>query len=170
MVTRFNGDAPPATSKRAQVHRVTTSEAQQFIILSAAFFGQYVHWHGGRTHKCTLGKSRCDGCEKAWNQKWLGYLDVLEMDKTRKFLELTRTACNMLCDLAPPDKTLRGLQVRIRKTKGGRHGRYLLELLERRVDGEQLPQEADPLPTLEFLWNCKNQHVNGSKPDIAPPE
>ncbi len=133
MQSRFVGASPPQSTKRSKIHRVTTSEAQQFVILSTAIFGQYVHWFGSRTHECTYDKSKCNGCERVWPRKFLGYIDVIDLHNERCFLEVTLTAANMMIAAATPDEPFRGMQLRIRKTKGGRHGRYILEFLHRDI-------------------------------------
>jgi len=163
MIERYSGATPPGRSRHTKVVRVQTAENQQFCIVSRSIFGQYVHWYGNRTHQCTREKSKCNGCERAWPSKWLGYLHVIPLGCPDAFLELTAAACDDLVEQAPEDKPLCGLQVRIRKTKGGKKGRYIIEILERRVDPATLPQERDPLDTLLFLWKCKNQHLNGAE-------
>jgi len=43
---------------------------------------------------------------------------------------------------------------RMGKTKGGKKGRYVVTVLERRIDECELFKELDPYPTLQFLWKC----------------
>lgn len=160
MVERYSGAERPDRPTKTQIVRVTTPEPQQFILVSTAIFGQWVHWYGKRTHQCTRDKSKCNGCFRGWPQKWLGYVNALDITGANVFVELTNTACDLLCKVIPEDRPLRGFQIRIKKTRGGKHGRYLIECLERRVDPVTLPQERDPLTTLLFLWKCKNQHAS----------
>lgn len=160
MESHFIGAQKPDKVPRPDVHRVKTTESQTFVIYSKNIFGQYIHWYGGRSHECTQDKQRCRGCMKEWPCKWLGYLDCyLVNERARVFLELTLTASNLLADLAPQDANLRGLLIRVSKTKGGAKGRYRIEVQEGRKSSSELPHERDPLPTLRFLWTCKNQHV-----------
>jgi len=157
--SHYAGANPPNRKARVDVVRVTTSEQQQFLILSRSIFGQYIHWYGNRSHECTEGKKECNGCSRGWPKKFLGYLHVQQFNReTDAFLELTHTACEKLIAQAHPGKSLRGTQVRLGKTKGGAKGRYLVEVLERVVSDETLMPEKDPLLTLQFLWHCKNQH------------
>lgn len=161
MDMHFTGALPPDSPKRTSVHRVTTASAQQFVIYSRSIFGQWVHWYGNRSHQCTKEKSACNGCQRGWPSKWLGYLDVhnLMMDE-RQFLEITLTASKLLIRQAPEGKPLRGLQIRVSKTKGGPKGRYMIDVLPRVLDEPDMPVEKDPLPTLQFLWRAKNQHAS----------
>lgn len=161
MESHYTGAQPPVSNSRHTVHRVTTSQTQQFVIFSRSIYGQYIHWYGNRSHKCTRDEKKCNGCDRNWPTKWLGYLDAHNIHtEERVFLELTKTACDLLDKQVPPGENLRGVQVRICKTKGGPKGRYKVEVLSRRVDDPTLPQEKDPLTTLEFLWRSKNQHVH----------
>jgi hypothetical protein len=160
MESHYTGAAPPAGSQRHTVHRVTTSQTQQFVIYSRAIFGQWIHWYGNRSHQCTKDKSACNGCTRGWPVKWLGYFDGYNIHADeRVFVEITAAAYKLLDRQIPPGENCRGVQVRICKTKGGPKGRYKIEVLDRRVDDATLPQEKDPLDTLLFLWKCKNQHV-----------
>lgn len=167
MDSHFTGAVPPKVQPRSEVVRVTTSESQQFVILSTSIFGQYIHWYAKRSHECTKDFKRCNGCERSWPNKWLGYVDAFHINEDKRcFIELTRTACELLVRQAPEGRPLRGLNVRISKTKGGAKGRYRIEVLERREDPATMPQERDPLPVLRFLWTCKNQHVQSSPASV----
>lgn len=156
MSSTFRGAAPPAPQRRMIVHRVTTSETEEFCCVSVAPFGQWIHWFGRRSHECTQDRARCKGCQDNWPVKWKGYLHVLtDCGKTHAFLEITST-CFHLLEAQLPDKTnWRGIRFRLRRTKGGAKGRYLVEVLERRIPDEELPQEQDPLGTLRMLWRAK---------------
>jgi hypothetical protein len=156
----INGSLPPARKQRNLIYRVTTAETQQFVIVSRAIFGQNIHWANGRSHECTKDKGKCDGCQKGWPGKWLGYLQAIRVpDNEEVFLELTYTACMMLIHSAEEGKPFNGLQVRISKTKGGPKGRYKVDVMPRRLDVGTLPDEKDPRTTLAFLWACKKPTV-----------
>lgn len=160
MESRYIGAKPPSARQRTLIHRVTTSEVQQFVIYSKNIFGQYTHWANRRSHECRHDAGRCKGCENGWPQKFLGYLYCHDMQaKEECFLELTQTACDLLCVQVPEGENFRGLQVRIRKTKGGPKGRYIIDVLERRVDPATCPAERDPREVLQFLWNCKKAPI-----------
>lgn len=167
MDSRYRGAQPPPRGVRSDIVRVTTCDTRQFCILSKNVFGQYVHWYGGRSHECAADSSQCNGCLRQWPRKWLGYLYVHEISHEQPvFLELTRRACELLWAQAPQDENLRGVQVRISKTKGGSKGRYLVNVLERRVPDEHLTADKDPVEVLRYLWRCKNQHVQKPETDL----
>jgi hypothetical protein len=156
MPNNFAGAPPPAPAARKDVIRITSAEATQFICLSASFYGQWTHWAGGRTQECTKDRNRdCDGCRRGFPSKWKGYLHVSNGSQWDGFLELTPTAAILLNEQTPTDKNLRGMVFRIRRTKGGAKGRYIVEVLERRVDETELVDAKDPYETLRFLWSCK---------------
>jgi len=163
MSSHIKGSVPHRPGPRVPVVRVTSTEKQRFTILSAAVFGQRIHWHSNRSHECTQDwKKSCVGCDRGWAQKWKGYLDCILWHVTtgeRCFLEITPRAFELIVSLAEKEKSLRGLVITVAKTKGGAKGRYLIEVLQRRIDEKDLPQEADPLPILRKLWLSKDQYV-----------
>lgn len=150
------GAAPPASTKRMEVFRVTTAETSQFTCCSTAIFGQYVHWFGRRSHECKKDRGHCDGCANNWPSKWKGYLHVTDpLGRSEGFLEVTATCWALLVQQLPPGRTLRGVRFRLSRTKGGAKGRYLVSVLEVPAEEESLPVEKDPLSTLRFLWAAK---------------
>lgn len=152
----WRGAPVPKGNRPIIVHRVTTSEAQEFLCLSPSPFGVQIHWFGGRSHECTALFSKCQGCQDSWPVKWKGYLHVAAPPSTSDvFLELTATAILLIESQLRERETWRGVRFRLRKTKGGPKGRYLAEVLERGIDPEKLPPEIDPLPTLRRLWRAK---------------
>lgn len=157
MGTIYSGTAPPAPAVRKDVIRVTTAESHQFVCLSASIWGQGVHWSGNRTQECLKErKLECEGCKRGLPWKWKGYLHVATPEnRWDGFLELTPTACILLESQLPKDKSLRGVIFKIRRTKGGAKGRYIVEVLDRRISEEELPQSKDPFDTLRFLWTVK---------------
>lgn len=157
MAEFIRGSALPGPRVKTEVVRVKGTETQTFTIVSEQIFGIDIHWQAGRSHECTLEKGACTGCEGAWAKKWKGYLHVVPWhDKDHPaFLELTASAVERLAIFVPTGKTLRGLIVQIGKSKGGVRGRYIVQVLERRMADEELPAEIDPYPTLQFLWKCK---------------
>ncbi len=86
----------------------------------------------------------------------LCYIHAISMDRKELFLELTQTAGDQIDLLADPGKNLRGHQYKIKKTAGGKKGRYVIERVSQIVASDTLPQEKDPLPVLRNLWTWKN--------------
>ena len=154
------GTQPPPKRVKFEVVRVTTIEPQTFICLSRSIWGQPVHWNGRRSQQCTKDSSTCPGCKDNMPQKWQGYLHVaLSPGSWEGFLEVTQTCWEMIIQQVRPGEHLRGLMIRLNKTKGGPKGRYIVSVLERRLEEAELLKEKDPLPTLEFLWSVKRQAV-----------
>jgi hypothetical protein len=150
------GVAPPAPKQKMDVIRIVSHEAQQLIVVSKAVFGQPVHWFGRRSHECTADRGNCRGCNDSWPQKWQGYLHVMTPTHNwQGFLEFTATAWGLILSQIRAGEDLRGLIMRVGRTKGGAKGRYLIEVLERRIPESDLPQERDPLTTLRMLWRAK---------------
>lgn len=150
------GVAPPAPKQRMDVIRIVSAEPHQLIVVSKAIFGQPVHWFGKRSHECKTERGNCEGCKDNWPQKWQGYLHVMTPQHNwQGFLEITATAWQLILSQMPSGQNLRGIIIRVGRTKGGSKGRYLIEVLERRIPDDDLPQERDPLTTLRMLWRSK---------------
>jgi hypothetical protein len=160
---KISGSAPPPGGPKTEIVRVTSTEKQIFCCVSSAVFGQWIHWYGKRSHECTLEAGNCNGCQRGWPRKWKGYMHAMTGAPPRTvFVEITPACFELVAMLAPQEKSLRGVYLYLSKTKGGAKGRYLVEVLERRADESQLPEERDPRPILKFLWACKNQSgMNG---------
>lgn len=150
------GVAPPAPKQKMDVIRIVSSEPHSLICVSKAAFGQPVHWFGRRSHECTGQRGNCKGCTDNWPVKWQGYLHVMTpATNWQGFLEFTATAWGIIISQMKPGEDMRGVILRVGRTKGGAKGRYLIEVLERRIPETDLPQERDPLATLRMLWRAK---------------
>jgi len=157
----IRGSSPPPKKLKFDVVRVTSSEVQTFICLSRAIWGQQVHWLGKRSGQCTRDQATCPHCKEQLPQKWQGYLHVtMAPGSWQGFLEITQTCWEMLVQQAHPGHDLRGMMFRLNKTRGGPKGRYVVQVLERRIEEAELLKELDPLPTLEFLWRVRKQPVS----------
>jgi len=159
MGTLFNGAPPPKHQPRAKVLRVLTSEAQQYVIISNAFWGQMVHYFAGRSSECTADQTgACAACTEGYPVKWLGYLDVIHQNEdVRGFLEMTATASRLLVHQLDDRESLRGLVIRCARTKGGKKGRWIISVLARKEESVKLPEEESPILTLRYLWNVKKK-------------
>lgn len=164
MSERYKGSLPPAPSEKKEVERVLTSESIQYVCLSAAFWGQWVHWHMGRSQECSKHTTKaCDGCSCGAPTKFKAYLYVMRPpDPEPRFLELTDTAARKLEYATAGRATLRGSMFKIRRTKGGPKGRYIVEVQERVIDATTLPADHDPINTLRFLWTCKRPALHST--------
>lgn len=156
MSDRVRGALPPAPRSRGHILRVLTAETLQFVCISRTVFGQLTHWNGHRTSECKADKARCDGCQAGLPGKWKGYLHVqTDIHGGDVWLEITPTCWHTIVSQLKEGETMRGMIFRVRRTKGGAKGRYICEVLQRRVDDATLPQEKDPLALLHYLWSSK---------------
>lgn len=153
----IDGAPPPSPVRRVNIVRVTTAESHQFVACCHVPYGQDVHWVRGRTQECTKQRGECKGCLAGWPWKWLGYIHCLTGAGYREevFLEVTSTCYHLLEAQLPDRNTWRGIQFTVRKTKGGAKGRYIAEVLERKIESEKLPEKKCPRQTLFLLWNAK---------------
>jgi hypothetical protein len=161
MAIPFAGTAPPKPAKRMEVRRITSSESELYVCLSASVWGQGVHWCGKRTEECLAErKLECPGCCRGLPWKWKGYLHVVDASQAECFLELTATAIAALNAQMPDRNNLRGAMFRLKRTKGGAKGRYVVEVLDRVIPESELHAGKDPLETLRFLWSVKRSYMS----------
>lgn len=69
------------------------------------------------------------------------------------FLELTPGVAEQIEIQAPPERVLRGLRITLRRGEGGKRTRLKAEIALYHGDISALPQDVDPEPFLEALWN-----------------
>jgi len=153
MPIRFNGPKPPRPGPKIKVVRVTTVTPQMFILLTPDPLTVWTHF-GRRSDECTMEeRGECEGCAKAQPRRWKGYFDAINYtDRERVILELTPPAIGTIAALCTERENARGLIVEISKTKGGKHGRYIVRTTNTTIDVATLAEPVDPLPTLRILW------------------
>jgi len=158
------GAPPPKTvGLELEVIRIVGCSPRHFVLLSEKAFGAWFHWIG-RSVRCAR-PDECERCKRS-KPKWRGYIHAFELLPTAKknvILELTLPAIALI-EMQLAMQPLRGAQVKLAKTKGGKHGRFVVEVLPRRVDSKTLPDAAAPLVTLEWLWKI-NEAWDGPKPE-----
>jgi len=149
---RVDGALPPTTvGLSMEVVRITSTQNRHFVMLSEKPFGAWFHWFG-RSVPCT-NMDDCERC-KSNQKKWRGYIHALELlgPKSKEvIIELTHTAIVMI-DVQLCTQPLRGSQIKFCKTKGGKHGRFVIEILPRRIGGTTLPDPKSPESYLRRLW------------------
>lgn len=155
---RIGGAAPPdRPGIEVEVVRITGVESRHFYLVGEMPWGAYFHWTG-----VSVGcrkPEQCGYCDRAVPRKWRAYLHALEqigLSHREVILELTHTATVML-DVQLCGQPHRGTIVNIKKTKGGKHGRFVIEVIARRADKATLPDERDPSVTLEKLWKMNER-------------
>lgn len=151
------GAKPPETvGLEYEVTRIVSSTARHFVVLSEKGFGAWFHWIG-RSVPC-MKPDACERCKKSL-PKWRCYVHALELVNTTKktvIIELTLPAMALI-EIQLAGQPFRGTQVKISKTKGGKHGRFLVEVLPRRVGGQTLPDAHNPADTLAKLWSINER-------------
>jgi hypothetical protein len=158
---RISGSLPPKRpGLDIEVIRITSSTARQFVILSDQPWGAYIHWVG-KSVRCREPEP-CEFCKKGRN-KWRGYIHAIELlgaSNREVVIEITHVACVMI-DIQLCGQPLRGSQLRMAKTKGGKHGRFVLDLVPRRIDEKTLIAPKPPEILLGKLWEI-NERKSGS--------
>lgn len=159
------GATPPKTvGLDLEVVRIVNTSPRQFVFLSEKAWGAWFHWIG-RSVPCSR-PAECERCTRS-KAKWRGYIHAFEFlaaGKKSVIIELTLPALALI-EMQLALQPLRGTQVKLAKTKGGKHGRFLVEVLGRRVDPATLPPAANPQTTLEWLWKI-NEGWDRPKPEI----
>jgi len=158
------GALPPAPQKKIWIHRVKVQNWQQFVALGDRLYGIWTHWVCGRTRPCSRDTGKCEHCERSEPARWRGYLHCLEDDgRTECFLEITANAWESFAGQIRERETVRGTIFRVCRTKGGARGRYVVELLERKLDPDKLPAERTPGELLRYLWGTKTRDTGPSQ-------
>jgi len=153
MSNEVSGPAPPKHQVRCQIVRVDWIEPRTFTCVSPVPWAKWVHFVGKRSEEC-MYPDNCPTCNIPVEQKWLFWIQVLDvMGKEQCFLELTRTAYEIFKHQLHHGKDWRGMRFQINKSKGGKKGRFKINVLEHRIDPRDLPPSFDPVGILRFLWN-----------------
>lgn len=162
-------DRPPKTGPRYQVVRITEPGVHVLTILSPKVWGVQTHWSGKGTIRCYRRSDeppeRCDNCVAQLPRRWKGYLFCVEPQVVRFgansgqevsreiFLELTPGAAEQIFEHEQYVPSLRGLRLKIERTRGGKNGRLNCQLYPQEVP-EDLPPDRDPEETLRRLWKA----------------
>lgn len=159
---RIRGSAPPKRPGiEIEVVRVTETENRFFILLTEKPWCAFFHWLAARSVTCSDNED-CAKCVKSVPRKWRAYIHALEQSGSGSrevILELTQAAL-ALVEVQLCGQPFRGATVKIKKTKGGAKGRYVIEVMSQRVDRATLMQEKDPQPILVKLWEINERRVD----------
>jgi hypothetical protein len=146
-------DRPPQGPKPLKLIRVGKGQTFVYTVLSTSLFGVWTHWDGGRSLPCMKAKDKCLGCQRGFPKRWKGYLHCYyALAKADFLLELTPRASKMLLEGVEEGRMLRGLQIRMERSAGGRNGRLLCSVVGVDLNEKNLPSPKDPCDTLFFLW------------------
>lgn len=159
---RIKGSAPPAQPGiETEVVRITSTVRRHFYLLSPEPWGAYWHWSNGSL-ECREPE-KCERCEVSMPRKWRAYIHALETIGTSQqsvILEITQTATVMI-DVQLCTQPYRGAYVVMNKTAGGKHGRFVVEMMPRRIDPITLPIALDPAPIMKKLWALNEKKRSG---------
>lgn len=179
MPVRLRGAAPPElTGPAVEISRITSADPRSFTIIARVPWGVYFHWYGGRSRECACQQNEtetappeqiCERCKLGWPRKWRAYLHCAEHGAGRSvpvILEITDHACQQLVAQTMNRVHLRGVMMKVRKSKGGKHGRFVLEVMERTDPIPDAVPEIEPIPILKKLWDLNEERLkkmNGSQ-------
>jgi hypothetical protein len=151
------GAPPPKTvGLEYEVTRIISSTPRQFVVLADKAFGAWFHWKG-RSVRCAKPEP-CERC-LASEAKWRCYVHAIELlgALTKSvIIELTLPAI-ALVEIQLSNQPLRGTQVKLSKTKGGKHGRFVVEVLPKRISTATLPVAHDVATTMNKLWEINER-------------
>lgn len=106
-------DMPRLRSKFRLV-RIGRAEKLKTIILSPQLVGVWTHYYRGRT--APHEEPTCPACDAKNARRWYGYLACWNLQSDSRFLlELTPQAAEPLLELQNKKKTLRGLEIYVRR-------------------------------------------------------
>lgn len=110
-------DSPelPQLRSKFKLVRVGRSEKIRTIVLSPQLVGVWTHYFRGRS--CPHEEPTCPACDARNARRWYGYLACWNTaTDTRFLLELTPQAAEILLDYQAKKKSLRGLEIFVRRT------------------------------------------------------
>lgn len=154
----YDGPEPPKFEKRREILKITSPIAMQFVIISHRPYAVIYHWINGRSQQCRAAFGDCEGCQAGSRQKWCCYLHAFSWGATATeecFIEISASASQALQRLTEGRESLRGTIVSLARTKGGIKGKYLVDVKERVIPSEELPEVQKPDSLLKKLWAAK---------------
>lgn len=75
-------------------------------------------------------------------------------------LEVTDNCVEQILVHAAGRNNLRGMLIKIQKTKGGKHGRFMVGVLPRDTSVNPDIVEIEPLPILKKLWDLNEARLS----------
>jgi hypothetical protein len=153
---KFDGPPPPIKQKRIDIVNVKDQTVRTYTIISERPYSIIYHWVNGRSQSCRRGFGTCECQERQLQDKWAAYLHAIcWITNEEVFIELSEKAVWMLMTLCNNRESLRGSVIKLSRTKGGVRGRYIVDMLERIVPSEDLPDVKFPDELLKRLWAAK---------------
>ncbi len=149
---------PPVHTKTLHLQRIKRGQVVVCTVLSHMLTGVWTHWTGTRTTPCYFHEPTCPGCATQSPRRWKGYLHCWNPStNSNGIIELTPAAATELLNALPPKSSLRGLQIRLERTKGANNGRLSCSVIGRHPDPDSIPKECAAWPTLSHIWGDDKQ-------------
>lgn len=147
-------NVPPPSGPELVVRRLKAAEKLTLTVLSSFLNGFWVHWDNEKNHSlpCLKPKDECEGCDLELPRRWKGFVHCFNHNnRKQEFLELTPAPAKQLLDELPAGESIRGLRICCERG-AGQKARVRVTVLSQLATAQELPQEIDPIPTLEKLW------------------
>jgi hypothetical protein len=161
MSAHYTGVPRPKPGPQQTVVQLGAGDDIHCVVLSATIWGVSTHWNDragkhGRSERCTADRGECSGCHAELPSRWKGYLYVYcFLRRKAVFVELTPASAEAIELQMPSNESYRGQGLKLKRGDGGKKTRISVEVLEYRGDLAALPDDRDPEPILETLWNWR---------------
>jgi len=146
----------PGLGPAIPIVRLKGGERVQFTCLSSHLWGFMIHWNR------TLRRSQphhdpdevCEGCKDKLPTREVFYLEGISPTRGHCFFELTPEASEKYHAIFSIEQNARGLTILLSRTASDK-GRMLLTWESAFDRKPKLPEEQDPEPYLQILWNWR---------------
>lgn len=155
------GTPVPEPGPRHTVVQLKAGDVLHCVMLSPSIWGVGTHWNEnigkkGRSERCTGNSDTCNGCALKLPCRWKGYLYVHCFKRGRPvFVELTPFTAKTITMQAKANEPLRGQRLTLKRGEGGDKTRLDVMVEEYHGNKATLPEDLDPEPILEILWNWR---------------
>jgi hypothetical protein len=152
------GAPRPKNGPRFLLVQLKKGQSIDAVLLSRKYTGFATHWdlgagQKGRSQRCTKDDGECDGCDRKLPSRWKGAIHAYCFyRKEEVFIELQPTTAEALDLGVPAGEDLRGRRVRLKRGEKGDKTRVFVEWLIWQGNVDELPDERDPLPVMQTLW------------------
>jgi len=99
------------------------------VVTSERWLGVYTHHFDDRTRPCTGNELDCDGCHRRLGRRWKAYLcGAMPLGNRPVIIELTHGAVQSCPVMIPPTFNMRGMKIRLWRTKPGKQSQVRCSL------------------------------------------
>jgi len=144
------------------------------VILSPALVGVKLHYFDQRSRPHIEPANLCEGCQRAIDLRWKGYLGCWDRHKGRLFLaEVTTEAYEKCGSFKEYKDRLRGLVVQLVRNGASKNARVSAKLSMWAGPANELPPAFDVKEALERIWFSHqggrittDEYLEGTKPEM----